>query len=116
IYPEDQLSSQPQRMFVEEFIREAIFNNLSEEIPYSSYVQLNSFSEADTGKVEIQADIFIEKESQKRIIIGKSGTMIKTLREQAAESIQNFLQRPVQLSLWVKIDKNWKKDESDEKL
>ena len=42
--------------------------------------------------------------------------MIKTLREQAAESIQNFLQRPVQLSLWVKIDKNWKKDESDEKL
>nr|MBP7460135.1 GTPase Era [Candidatus Delongbacteria bacterium] len=48
IYPEDQLSSQPQRMFVEEFIREAIFNNLSEEIPYSSYVQLNSFSEADT--------------------------------------------------------------------
>lgn len=116
VFPEDQLSTQPQRLFVEEFIREAIFNNLSEEIPYSSYVQLNSFTETDNGKTEIQADIFIEKESQKRIIIGKSGTMIKTLREEAAESIQAFLQRPIQLSLWVKIDKNWKKDDSEDKM
>ncbi len=118
IYSEDLLSNQPQRIFTEEFVREAIFQLLKEEIPYSTYVEITQFSESDsdTKKVEIKADIFVEKDSQKKIVIGKSGNMIRQIREYALKEIQNFLQQPVQLSLWVKVDKNWRNDAPEDKI
>jgi len=107
-YPEDQLSDEPEKFFVSEIIREKLFEQFYDEIPYSIEVMIEEFKERSKGKDYISASIVVERESQKPIILGKRGASIKKLGGVAREAIEEFLQREVYLELRVKIRKNWR--------
>ena len=109
-FPKDQLTDKSERFFVNEIIREKILLNYDKEIPYSVEVEVESFKESDGVKplVEISAVIYCERESQKGIIIGKAGSALKRVGMQARKDIEDFLQKPVFLHLFVKVDKDWR--------
>lgn len=109
-FPKDQLTDKSERFFVNEIIREKILLNYDKEIPYSVEVEVESFKESDGVKplVEISAVIYCERESQKGIIIGKAGSALKRVGMQARKDIEDFLQKPVFLQLFVKVDKDWR--------
>jgi len=107
-YPDDQLSDENERFFVSEIIREKIFEMYHEEVPYSTEVVVEEFKEREKGKDYIRAIIIVEKESQKPIIIGKNGELIKKLGRLSRESIERFLQREVYLELYVKVREKWR--------
>lgn len=109
-YDEDYLSDQNDRFFVSEIIREQIFKYFSEEIPYSCEVQISEFKEREAGKWYIAADIIVEKQSQKTIIVGTKGEKIKELGERSRTSIESYLEMPVYLQLFVKIKDKWRND------
>ncbi len=112
LYPPEQISSHSERFFVSEIIREAVFDLYGEEIPYSVYVEIEEFREQpDQKKDYIRATIYVERDSQKGIMIGKGGKAIKKLGIEARQRIENFLQRPIYLELNVKVYKNWRKNE-----
>ncbi len=110
-YPEDQLTEHPERFFVAELIREAIFSQYREEVPYSTEVGIEEFHETPGRKDLIRATVFVESESQKGIIIGKGGAAIKRLGQAARGAIETFLNRPVFLELRVKVLPKWRRDE-----
>jgi len=110
-YDPDVLTEQPERFFVAEFIREQIFLQFHEEIPYSTEVQIEEFKERENRKDLIQAVIHVERDSQKGIIIGKKGSTIKNIGVKARKVIENFLGREVFLEIRVKVSKNWRKSE-----
>ena len=115
LYPTDVLSTAPERFFVSELIREKIFELFSEEIPYSTEVEVEEFKEQfeKEGKKDlIRCAVIVERESQKAILIGKKGSAIKRLGESARKEIEAFLQRPVYLELFVKVQPNWREKES----
>lgn len=115
LYPTDILSTAPERFFVSELIREKIFEQFSEEVPYSTEVEVEEFREQfeQTGKKDvIRCAIVVERESQKAIVIGKGGSAIKKLGEAARKDIEAFLQRPVYLELFVKVRPDWREKES----
>ncbi len=107
-YDTETISDQGMKFFVQEIIREKIFLNFSQEIPYSTTVTVEEYKEYD-NKVEIKANIWIERQSQKPIIIGKNGEMIKKIRVESEKEIHAILAKRVKLQLWVKIKKNWRK-------
>ncbi len=108
-YPKDMVSEQPERFFVAEIIREKVFERFSKEIPYSTQVNVVAFDEKNKhGKDVIDAEIVVERESQKPIIIGKGGKAIKSLGIAARKAIESFLDRPVHLRLFVKVRKGWR--------
>lgn len=109
-YPIENISIHHLRFFVKEIIREKIFLYLEQELPYSSAVMIEIFDERDDS-VDILANIYVETRSQKKIIIGKKGLMIKKIRKAAEKDAKKFLQKHVRMELWVKIRKNWKKKE-----
>ena len=111
-FDEDYLSNQNERFFVSEIIREHIFKFYSDELPYSTDVQITRFTEREVGKWFISADIIIERESQKKIIIGTEGSKIKTLGERARHDIEKYLQSQVYLELFVKVREKWRNDDS----
>lgn len=111
-YPDDIISEASERFFVSEFIREKVFEIYEDEIPYSTEVIVADFKERTTGKDFISAEIIVERESQKAIIIGKGGASIKMLGEVSRKSIEEFLQREVFLDLRVKVRKKWRSDEN----
>lgn len=106
----DQLTDLPTRFFVGELIREKIYALYSEEIPYHTTVMVNTFQEKDT-LVKISADIIVQRESQKAIIIGNGGQMIKKLGTLARTEIEAFLGRKVFLELFVKVRPKWRDSE-----
>ncbi len=108
LYPDDIISSEPERFFVAELIREAIFLTMDKEIPYSSAVIIDQFEEKEPKNI-IHASILIEKKSQKPIIIGKNGATIKEIGTKARLGIEEFLGRKVYLDLHVKVRKDWRK-------
>ncbi|MEN6444592.1 MAG: GTPase Era [Candidatus Cloacimonas sp.] len=110
-YEEDMLSDLPMRFFAKEIIREAIFNFYEEEIPYSSAVLIERFQETPEVVI-IDAVIWLERNSQKPIIIGKNGLGLKKIREYAERELTRFMQIPVQVHLFVKIKPNWRKQNS----
>lgn len=112
-YPPDTLTEQPERFFVSEIILEKIFERYGEEIPYSSCVEIEEFSERPGRKDHIAAVIYVEKKSQKGILIGKGGAALKKVGELARRDIEAFLGRPVYLELWVKVRPGWRKSERD---
>ncbi len=112
LFPEDQLTDANERFFVSEIIREKILELYRDEIPYSCEVLIAEFKEREHNKHYISAEIVVEKDSQKAIIIGKGGTAIKKLGKVARESIEEFLQREVFLELRVKVRKKWRSDEN----
>jgi len=110
-YPEDIIAEENERFFVSEIIREKILELYKEEIPYSCEVIIADFKERDDKKNFIQAEIVVEKESQKGIIIGKQGAAIKKLGQISREAIEDFLQHEVFLELRVKVRSKWRSDE-----
>ncbi|MFQ3596878.1 MAG: GTPase Era [Chloroherpetonaceae bacterium] len=112
LFPTDVLSTAPERFFVSELVREKIFKQFSEEIPYSSEVVVESFEENfeknPKRKDVIRCAIVVERESQKAILIGEGGTAIRKIGETARCEIEAFLQRPVFLELFVKVRENWR--------
>ncbi len=108
LYPTDIVSEQSERFFVSEIIREKIFLCTKEEVPYSTTVEIIDFKERDTGKTLIRAEIYVERDSQKGIIIGSQGGRLKEIGEKARKEIEAFLQRPVYLDLHVKVQKDWR--------
>jgi GTPase len=108
----EQLSDQNDRFFVSEFIREAIFKKYGEEIPYSTEVDVREYAEREGGKWYINADIVVERDSQKGIIIGAQGAALKELGSRARHEIEQFLDHPVYLELHVKAKSDWRNDQS----
>jgi len=103
------LSTQPVRFFVSEIIRETIFTSYHKEIPYSTEVVISEFKEKNDGKWFISADIVVEKQSQKGIIIGAGGKKIKEIGEKSRKEIEDYLDNEIFLELFVKVRENWRK-------
>ncbi len=111
-YPDDQLTDEPERFFVSEIIREKVFENYKEEIPFSTEITIDEFKERENRKDFISASIIVERDSQKPIIIGKKGEAIKKVGKYAREAIEKFLQREVFLELHVKVRSKWRSNEN----
>lgn len=109
LYPEDDLSSQPVRFFVAELVRETVFEQYSEEIPYAVAVRIEDFQEAK-DPVVIRTTIYVERDSQKGILIGKRGAALRELGTSARLKIESFLGARVFLELWVKVLPKWRKN------
>jgi GTP-binding protein Era len=110
LYPDDFLTDQPERFFVSEMIRESILRHTREEIPYATGVVVQSFKEEDK-LVRIEAAIYVEREGQKGILIGKGGSMLKTVGSEARAQIEAFLGTKVFLGLFVKVRESWREDD-----
>jgi GTP-binding protein Era len=111
LYPPDIVSDFPEKFFVGEIIREKIFEKYKEEIPYSTAVEIIEFSEREGRKDVIRAEIIVERESQKAILIGKGGKAMKEIGKKARTDIESFLGREVFLELFVKVKANWRNDQ-----
>jgi len=107
-YDEDQLSDQNERFFVGELIREAIFQKYKEEIPYSTDVEIQEFKERENGKWYINAEIVVERDTQKAILIGREGSALKAVGERARTEVERFLEHPVYLELHVRTRSDWR--------
>lgn len=114
-FPEDQLTDRPERFFVGEIIREQIFLLYADEIPYSCEVGVESYKESHTKTgepiVRIQAIIYVMRETQKAILLGKQGSAIKKLGTAARKEIERYIENRVHLELTVKVRENWRDDE-----
>ena len=106
-FPDDIVTDQPERQIVSEIIREKILRLLSEEIPHGTAVVIEAFEES-AKLLSIRAEIFCEKESHKRIILGKQGSMLKTIGSYAREDLEKFFGMKVYLDLWVKVKEKWR--------
>lgn len=113
LYPDDMLTDQPERFIVAEFIREKILELTRKEVPHSVAVIIEEMSERE-GKdiVDIEAAVFVERDSQKGIIIGKGGAMLKEVGTRARRDIEALLGTKVNLKLWVGVEKDWRKREA----
>jgi GTP-binding protein Era len=109
LYPEEDIASDPVRFFVAELVRETIFELYHQEIPYSTFCHVEEFRE-DQDPVYVQVHIFVERESQKGILIGKKGRAIRELGETARMKVEHFIDMRVYLDLWVKPLKAWRKN------
>lgn len=111
LFPEEQLTDQTERFLVAEIIRERLFHHTGEEIPYAAAVQVEEFDESRRPElVRIRAVVYVEKDSQKGIVIGKGGRLLKKVGQEAREQAERLLGARVYLELWVKVWKNWRRD------
>ncbi len=110
VYDPDQLSTLPQRFFVAELIRESIFHAYREEIPYATDVQVVEFAENEDGKWHITADITVERDTQKAILIGRKGEALKQIGIDARRKIEEHLGHGIFLELFVKVRTDWRND------
>lgn len=110
-YPDDQITDHPEQFVIAELIREKILHMTREEVPHSIAVTIEDMKVQDNGVVHIMAVIFVERDSQKGIIIGKQGAMLKEVGKQARQDIQNLLGSKIFLELWVKVKKDWRNQE-----
>jgi GTPase len=109
LYPEDFLTDLPERFFVAEMVREQILRLTREEIPYTTGVVIDSFKEEE-GLVRIEASVLVERQSQKAIVIGRGGSMLKSVGTAARRQIEEFLGTKVFLGLFVKVRERWRED------
>ena len=109
LFDSDCITDRSQRFIVAEFIREKLMRNLSNELPYDLTVEIEEF-DLDGQMYRISARIFVEKPSQKTIVIGNKGKMLKKIGEESRVSIEGFLERKVFLELWVKVRQGWSND------
>lgn len=110
-FGKDALTDKPARFFVTEIIREKILLNYDKEVPYSTEVIVEKFDESETA-IHIMAVIYVERDSQKGILIGKSGTMLKKVGTEARKDIEKFFDKRVYLELFVKVEPNWRNREN----
>jgi len=111
MYDPEMISTQPQKFFVSEFIREQVFKQFKEEIPYSTEVHIIKFTERDHKKWFISAEIVVDRQSQKGILIGGKGQSLKQIGERARTSIEEHLGTPVFLELFIKVREEWRDSE-----
>jgi len=112
IYPEDYLTDQPERFFVAELVREQVLQQTHDELPFSTAVVVDKFEEADAkGLMRFYCTILVDRESQKPIIVGKGGAMIKSIGTAARKELQTFFDARVFLDLHVKVREGWREDE-----
>lgn len=109
-YPEDQISDLPMRQLAAEITREKLFLRLHQELPYASHVETEKWEERKDGSVRIEQVIYVERESQKKIALGKGGEAIKAISTAARKEIAEILEQPVHLFLFVKVRENWGDD------
>ena len=110
LYPEDEISDVPLRSLAAEITREKMFDRLHQELPYQATVETESWKEQPDGSVRIEQTIFIERDSQKKIVIGKGGATIKSISMSARKEIAVLAEKPVHLFLFVKVRENWADD------
>ena len=123
LYPDDMIAEQPERFFVAELIREAAFEKLSDELPYTVQVVIEEFDEPQettddaTGKsarkTYIDATLYVERDTQKRIVIGKKGARLREIGRQARERIEALIEAEVYLDLRVKVRRDWRNRDRD---
>ncbi len=112
-YPEEDLTDLPMRFIAKEMVREKLFRELEEEMPYSVAVQIEEFrEEPEKGLVRIRADILVERESQKGIVIGKNGSLLKKVGMAARLELEKEMGARVYLELFVKVEREWSRDEN----
>ena len=111
-YPEDELTDRNERYIISELIREQVLEQYQEEIPHSVAVLVEDMKDREGRKTYIEATIFVERESQKGIIVGSGGNMLKKIGSFSRAEVEKLLGRPIFLKLWVKVQKNWRKDEA----
>ncbi|MBV6521012.1 MAG: GTPase Era [Gemmatimonadaceae bacterium] len=109
LYGTEEISTQPLRFFVTELIREAAFELLADELPYAVACEIEEFRE-DRQPVYIRAVLYVERESQKRILVGAGGSRIRDLGRAAREKVEALVERPIYLDLWVKVLHNWRRN------
>jgi GTP-binding protein Era len=108
LYPDDYLTDRPLRFLAAEQIREVAFEMLRDEVPYSLAVEVEEWKEDDAA-VRVRANLLVERESHKGIVVGVGGSMLKRLGSEARRRLADLVGRPVHLNLWVKADRNWSK-------
>lgn len=109
-YPEDQISDLPMRQLAAEITREKLFLRLHQELPYSSHVETEKWEERKDGSVRIEQVIYVERDSQKKIALGKNGEAIKAISMASRKELSEILEQPVHLFLFVKVRENWGDD------
>jgi len=112
LFPEDEISDLPQRLFAAEVTREKAYFVLHQEIPYALTVETESWEEFDNGSVRIEQNLTVARDSQKGIVLGKGGQMIKRIRADAQEELAEILDRPVHLFVRVRVREKWAEDPS----
>jgi GTP-binding protein Era len=110
LYPEDQISDAPLRQLAAEITREKLYLRLHQELPYQSTVETDSWQERKDGSVRIEQTIFVERDSQKKIVLGKGGQTIKAIGADARREIAEIVEKPVHLFLFVKVRAGWGDD------
>lgn len=110
LYPEDQISDMPMRLLAAEVTREKLFLQLHQELPYATTVETESWEEFDDGSVKISQIVYVQREGQKAIVLGKGGARIKQIGQAARSELEAFLERRVHLMLFVKVRENWTED------
>jgi GTP-binding protein Era len=108
LFPDDVTTDQPERQVMAEIIREKLLWCLDKEIPHGTAVEITTFSERDSGVIDIDATIYCEKASHKGIIIGKQGAMLKKISSMARVDCEKFMGTKVYLTTWVKVKENWR--------
>jgi GTP-binding protein Era len=110
LYPEDQISDAPLRMLAAEITREKIYERLHEELPYQSTVETDQWQVRPDGSVRIEQTVFVERDSQRKIVLGKGGQTIKAIGQSARKEIAEIAETPVHLFIFVKVRENWSDD------
>lgn len=108
-FPDDQLTDVPERFLAAEIVREKVFLHTRQEVPYGVAVMCDSFKEEDTC-VRIECTLYVERESQKGMLIGKQGAMLKKIGTEARIDLEKLLATKVVLKLWVKVKPEWSRD------
>lgn len=109
-YPEDQISDLPMRQLAAEITREKLYLRLHQELPYAAHVETEKWEERKDGSVRIEQLIYVERESQKKIVLGHKGSVIRAIGQAAREEMAAILEQPVHLFLFVKVRENWSDD------
>jgi GTP-binding protein Era len=110
LYPEDQMSDAPLRQLAAEITREKMFHRLHQELPYQSTVETEAWTQQKDGSVRIEQTIYVERDSQKKIVIGKGGQTLKAIGAEARKEISGIVEAPVHLFLFVKVREGWGDD------
>lgn len=111
LYPDDYLTDQPERLLAAEWIREKLLRETRQELPHATAVRIDGWEEREDGLLAIEASILVERDSHKKIVIGKGGGLLKRVGIAAREELEAFLERRVYLRLWVQVRPDWRNRE-----
>ena len=107
-FPDDMITDQPERLLVAEIVREKLFRCTRDEVPHAIAVYVEEMKDRGHNKVYIRVTVYVERDSQKRIVIGKNGTVLKEVGNLARQEIENLLGSSVYLDIWVKVKRDWR--------